>query len=84
MSPPRRPPLRVGSSRRGADRSYAPDGREVDLPYDTLVVAAGATHSYFGKDYLAEFAPGMKTVEDARYLRWCTCLSSTRTCTAAR
>jgi len=33
------------------------------------VVAAGATHSYFGKDYLAEFAPGMKTVEDARYLR---------------
>src|SRR6476646_454846 len=50
-------------------RSSAPDGREVDLPYDTLVVAAGATHSYFGKDYLAEFAPGMKTVEDARYLR---------------
>ena len=33
------------------------------------MVAAGATHSYFGKDYLAEFAPGMKTVEDARYLR---------------
>ena len=50
-------------------RSHAPDGREVDLPYDTLVVAAGATHSYFGKDHLAEFAPGMKTVEDARYLR---------------
>ena len=50
-------------------RSYAPDGREVDLHYDTLVVAAGATHSYFGKDHLAEFAPGMKTVEDARYLR---------------
>ena len=33
------------------------------------MVAAGATHSYFGKAYLAEFAPGMKTVEDARYLR---------------
>lgn len=33
------------------------------------MVAAGATHSYFGKDHLAEFAPGMKTVEDARYLR---------------
>jgi NADH:ubiquinone reductase (H+-translocating) len=46
-----------------------PDGREVDLPYDTLVVAAGATHSYFGKDHFAEFAPGMKTIEDARYLR---------------
>ena len=41
----------------------------LELPYDTLVVAAGATHSYFGKDQWAEYAPGMKTVEDARYLR---------------
>ncbi|MGY1643374.1 NAD(P)/FAD-dependent oxidoreductase [Geodermatophilus sp. SYSU D00703] len=47
----------------------APDGEELQLPYDTLVVAAGATHSYFGKDGFAEYAPGMKTVEDARYLR---------------
>jgi NADH:quinone reductase (non-electrogenic) len=47
----------------------APDGRQLELPYDTLVVAAGATHSYFGKDQLAEYAPGMKTIEDARYLR---------------
>jgi NADH dehydrogenase len=46
-----------------------PDGRWLELPYDTLVVAAGATHSYFGKDQFAEYAPGMKTVEDARYLR---------------
>ena len=50
-------------------RAEGPDGRAVDLPYDTLVVAAGAGHSYFGKDQFAEFAPGMKTVEDARYLR---------------
>jgi NADH dehydrogenase len=50
-------------------RSYAPDGRHVELHFDTLVVAAGATHSYFGKDHFAEFAPGMKTIEDARYLR---------------
>jgi NADH:ubiquinone reductase (H+-translocating) len=50
-------------------RANGPDGRPVDLPYDTLVVAAGATHSYFGKDEFAEFAPGMKTVEDARFLR---------------
>jgi NADH dehydrogenase len=50
-------------------RAHGPDGRAVDLPYDTLVVAAGATHSYFGKNQFAEFAPGMKTVEDARYLR---------------
>jgi NADH dehydrogenase len=46
-----------------------PDGRDMELPYDTLVVAAGATHSYFGNDRFAEYAPGMKTVEDARYLR---------------
>jgi NADH:ubiquinone reductase (H+-translocating) len=49
--------------------AVAPDGEELRLPYDTLVVAAGATHSYFGKDAFAEYAPGMKTVEDARYLR---------------
>jgi NADH:ubiquinone reductase (H+-translocating) len=47
----------------------APDGRVLTLPYDTLVVAAGATHSYFGRDEFAQFAPGMKTVEDARHLR---------------
>lgn len=46
-----------------------PDGRTHEFPYDSLVVAAGATHSYFGKDELAEFAPGMKTIEDARFLR---------------
>jgi NADH dehydrogenase len=50
-------------------RARGPDGRSVELPYDTLVVAAGSTHSYFGKDQFAEYAPGMKTVEDARYLR---------------
>lgn len=41
----------------------------MDLPYDTLIVAAGASHSYFGKNQFAKFAPGMKTIEDARYLR---------------
>ncbi len=50
-------------------RARQPDGRPLELPYDTLVVATGATHSYFGNDHFAEFAPGMKTVEDARYLR---------------
>ena len=50
-------------------RTEAPDGRTLTLGYDTLVVAAGATHSYFGRDEFAEFAPGMKTIEDARYLR---------------
>jgi NADH:ubiquinone reductase (H+-translocating) len=46
-----------------------PDGRHLEFPYDTLVVAGGATHSYFGREEFAELAPGMKTVEDARHLR---------------
>jgi NADH dehydrogenase len=50
-------------------RVRKPDGRNTELPYDTLVVAAGATHSYFGQDQFANFAPGMKTMEDSRYLR---------------
>jgi NADH:ubiquinone reductase (H+-translocating) len=49
--------------------AVAPDGRKLALPYDTLVVAGGATHSYFGRDQFSEFAPGMKTLEDARHLR---------------
>lgn len=39
------------------------------MPYDTLVIAGGATDAYFGHDEWAEFAPGMKTLEDARRLR---------------
>lgn len=50
-------------------RIMKPDGRLADLPYDSLVLAAGATHSYFRRDEFARFAPGMKTIEDARYLR---------------
>ena len=49
--------------------AHAPNGSRVTLPYDTLVVAAGATHAYFGHDDWAEFAPGMKTLDDARHLR---------------
>jgi NADH dehydrogenase/putative oxidoreductase len=39
------------------------------LPYDYLVVATGATHSYFGKDQWAPFAPGLKRIEDATEIR---------------
>jgi NADH dehydrogenase len=53
----------------GVVRAREPDLEVLELPYDTLVVAAGATHSYFGKPEFAEFAPGMKTIEDARYVR---------------
>ena len=49
--------------------AVAPDGRKLALPYETLVVAGGATDAYFGHDEWAEFAPGMKTLEDARHLR---------------
>ncbi len=38
-------------------------------PYDTLIVAAGAGQSYFGNDQFAEFAPGMKSIDDALELR---------------
>jgi NADH:ubiquinone reductase (H+-translocating) len=41
----------------------------VDVPYDSLIVAAGVTQSYFGHDELALFAPGMKTIDDAQELR---------------
>ncbi|HEY5925661.1 MAG TPA: NAD(P)/FAD-dependent oxidoreductase [Kofleriaceae bacterium] len=39
------------------------------LHYDFLVVATGATHSYFGKDHWATHAPGLKSVEDALEMR---------------
>jgi putative oxidoreductase len=40
-----------------------------EIPYDYLVLATGATHSYFGKDSWAPFAPGLKRVEDALEIR---------------
>src|SRR6516162_5594409 len=39
------------------------------LPYDTLVLATGARHAYFGHDEWEAFAPGLKTLEDATTLR---------------
>jgi NADH dehydrogenase len=45
---------------------------EVDdstIEYDYLIVATGATHSYFGHDEWADYAPGLKTVEDALEIR---------------
>ncbi len=39
------------------------------IPYDTLVVAAGATHSYFGNEHWEDFAPGLKTLEQATDIR---------------
>src|SRR5271166_754458 len=39
------------------------------IPYDYLVLATGATHSYFGHDEWAEVAPGLKRIEDATRIR---------------
>ena len=40
-----------------------------ELHYDALVVAAGATHSYFGHEEWAQHAPGLKTIQDALTIR---------------
>ncbi len=40
-----------------------------DLPYDYLILATGATHSYFGHDAWAADAPGLKSIEDALEIR---------------
>jgi len=40
-----------------------------ELSYDYLIVAAGATHAYFGHDEWEPFAPGLKTIEDALEMR---------------
>ena len=41
----------------------------MSIPYDYLVLATGATHSYFGHDEWAEVAPGLKRIEDATGIR---------------
>lgn len=42
---------------------------DAKVPYDYLVIAAGATHSYFGHDEWEPLAPGLKTIEDALEIR---------------
>ena len=39
------------------------------IPYDTLVVATGARHHYFGNDHYEPLAPGLKTIQDATDIR---------------
>jgi NADH:ubiquinone reductase (H+-translocating) len=50
-----------------ARREVLADG--LKLPYDHLVIATGAAHSYFGRDAWAPFAPGLKRVDDATFVR---------------
>ncbi len=40
-----------------------------EVPYDTLIIATGVRHSYFGNDGWEEIAPGLKTIEDALRIR---------------
>jgi NADH dehydrogenase FAD-containing subunit len=47
----------------------AGDKKEIQVAYDYLVLATGATHSYFGHDEFANFAPGLKSLADAESLR---------------
>ena len=51
-----------------SDKTLSLDDASV-LPYDYLILATGATHSYFGHDDWEEVAPGLKTLEDALLLR---------------
>ncbi|MDX6319021.1 MAG: hypothetical protein QOD35_2421 [Nocardioidaceae bacterium] len=44
-------------------------GLVTTTPYDSLILAAGSTQSYFGNDRFADFAPGMKSIDDALELR---------------
>ncbi|MGK0203667.1 MAG: NADH dehydrogenase [Planctomycetota bacterium] len=43
--------------------------RDGDIDYDYLLLATGASHSYFGKDEWEKWAPGLKTIEDALEIR---------------
>jgi NADH dehydrogenase len=42
---------------------------DAEIPYDYLIVAAGASHAYFGHDDWEPYAPGLKTIEDALEIR---------------
>jgi NADH:ubiquinone reductase (H+-translocating) len=55
---------RVDLARRAA---HLADGTEI--PYDFAIIAAGATHAYFGHDDWRPYAPGLKTLEDALEIR---------------
>jgi NADH dehydrogenase len=50
-----------------ARREVVAEGQR--FPYDDLILATGAQHAYFGHDEWAAFAPGLKTIDDATYIR---------------
>lgn len=58
---------RVYGIDRAAQKVILGDGEP--LTYDWLIIATGARHSYFGRDDWEQFAPGIKTIEDATKIR---------------
>ena len=75
-------PLRVVLSRQKNTRVLLGEVSDIDVaarevvlsddtryPYDSLIVAAGATHHYFGHPEWEQLAPGLKTIEDATEIR---------------
>jgi NADH dehydrogenase len=52
-----------------ATRTFSVEGQPIPRTYDYLVVAVGAQQSYFGHEDFAAFAPGLKSLSDAEYLR---------------
>jgi NADH dehydrogenase len=50
-------------------RAQVPDAAAFDVPFDYLVLAPGATPTYFGHDGFAAHAPGLKTLSDAELIR---------------
>ena len=74
-------PIRAALAKQKNTRVLLADAKRIDvaartielddgeLHYDYLVLATGATHSYFGKDEWAPLAPGLKSVEDALEIR---------------
>jgi NADH dehydrogenase len=81
VAPPIREVLRRQQNvdvRLGTVTEIDPEARRVSVTapsldytveYDTLIVAAGSSQSYFGNDQFADFAPGMKSIDDALELR---------------
>ncbi len=52
-----------------SDAQDAAQNEFQEIPYDSLIVAAGASHAYFGHDEWQALAPGLKTIEDALEIR---------------
>jgi NADH:quinone reductase (non-electrogenic) len=52
-----------------ARREVMIDGNDRRIPYDYLILAAGARHAYFGHDEWEDVAPGLKKIEDATAIR---------------